>query len=77
MIESIDAATIRELLARMERPEGIRWRNDDYPLLVAIAHYALELSDKVESQAAELERLRKENERLEAAVIYERHCNDN
>jgi len=53
MTDKLDAATIRELLAQCEA--GVMLSAQTGALL---ARYALELSDRVESQAAELERLR-------------------
>jgi hypothetical protein len=81
-LDKLDAATIRELLARIEQEPPVY----DGDKLVEVCRYALELSDKVEqlkslstdqtaiemslraqlqSQAAELERLRRTITRLE------------
>jgi len=70
MTDKLDAATIRDLLAQAEKKHDWGFYNKAWlPSLefaatfnphqcAALARYALELSDKVESQAAELERVR-------------------
>jgi hypothetical protein len=50
--DKLDAAVIRDWLARIDHdPIAVE-------CFTKLARYALELSDKVESQAAEIERLR-------------------
>jgi len=59
MTDKLDAATIRDWLARIDSD----WVSVEY--FKALADHALELSAQLQSQAAELERLRKLSDRLQ------------